>query len=718
MRHTTSGARRTQQVVHRWHDFNQVVAESQYRPVAPACGPREGAFGLADAPGLGDVAAMDAAARIAELKSQLAYHNHRYYVLDRPEISDASYDALMKELQALEAAHPALVTPDSPTQRVGGQALERFTKITHRQQMLSLANVFDDQELTDFDERIVKAAGRGDVAYVCEPKMDGLAIELVYEAGRFVQASTRGDGVIGEDVTANLKTLKSLPLRLADGAPALLEVRGEVFIKKADFKRMNEQLLADGEEAFVNPRNSAAGSLRQLDPKVTASRPLSLYLYEVGVVEGRSFTTHREKLAFLAELGLPVNPKRFDVAGREGVRQAYASLLAERHALPYEIDGLVVKVDDLELRAKLGQVSKSPRWAVAYKFPPEEMETRVESISVTVGRTGAVTPAADLRPVFVGGVTVSRATLHNEDELKRKDVRVGDWVFVRRAGDVIPEVVKVITEKRDGTQAPYVFPTACPVCQTRLARAEDGVIWRCPSATCPAKLAGRLRHFATRTAMDVDGLGDKLCEALVESGLVRRLPDLYALSGEQLASLERLGDKSAQNLVAAIAKSKQTTLRRFVYALGIPEVGESTAKALAEAFRTPQALMDADEAALQAVRDIGPEMAKAIRGYFTDEENRAEVLALLACGVVPEPPEVVQAASAFAGKTVVLTGTLTKLSREQAKEEIERRGGKVSGSVSKKTHLVVAGEEAGSKLTKAKELGVQVIDEAAFLALL
>lgn len=664
---------------------------------------------------------MDAAARIADLKAQIAHHNHRYYVLDRPEISDASYDALMRELQALEATHPALVTADSPTQRVGGAALEKFTKVTHRQQMLSLANVFDDQELTDFDERIVKAAGHGDVAYVCEPKMDGLAIELVYEAGRFVQASTRGDGVIGEDVTANLKTLKSVPLKLLGAPPALLEVRGEVFIKKADFKRMNEQLVAQGEEPFVNPRNSAAGSLRQLDPKVTASRPLSLYVYEVGVVDGRGFTTHAEKLAYLAALGLPVNPKRFEVKGRQGVRGAYTSLLGERHALPYEIDGLVVKVDDLELRSKLGQVSKSPRWAVAYKFPPEEMETRVLGISVTVGRTGAVTPAADLDPVFVGGVTVSRATLHNEDELKRKDVRVGDWVFVRRAGDVIPEVVKVITEKRDGSQQPFAFPTACPVCSTPLTRAEDGVIWRCPSASCPAKLAGRLRHFATRTAMDVDGLGDKLCEALVEAGLVRRFADLYALTAERLTGLERLGEKSAQNLVQAIAKSKQTTLRRFIYALGVPEVGESTAKALADAFRSPQALMDADEAALQGVRDIGPEMAKAIRAHFTSDENRAEVDALLAAGVVPEPPAEVPAAAAaspFTGKTVVLTGTLSKLSREQAKEEIEKRGGKVSGSVSKKTHFLVAGEEAGSKLSKAQELGVQVLDEAAFLALL
>lgn len=667
---------------------------------------------------LGQNPAMQPAERVASLRAELAHHNHRYYTLDAPEISDAAYDKLMRELQTLEAAHPELVTPDSPTQRVGGAVLEKFEKVTHRQQMLSLGNVFDDGEFTEFDERIRKGMGVDEVQYVCEPKMDGLAIELVYEKGRFVQGSTRGDGVIGEDVTENLKTIKNLPLSLSGkDVPPLLEVRGEVFIRKADFKRMNEQLLARGEEAFVNPRNSAAGSLRQLDSKNTASRPLSIYLYEVGVVEGRTFETHVEKLDALAGWGLPVNPRRNVVKGFAGVKGAWSALLAERHALPYEIDGLVVKVDRTDYRTRLGQVSKSPRWAVAWKFPPEEMETKVERILVQVGRTGAITPLAELTPVFVGGVTVSRATLHNEDELRRKDVREGDWVFVRRAGDVIPEIVKVITAKRTGNEKAFVFPTQCPVCGGAVKREEDAAVQRCTNRACPAQLAGRLRHFATRTAMDIDGLGEKLCEAMVEKELVTSVAGLYDLDLDTLTGLERMGEKSAQNLLDAIAKSKDTTLRRFIYALGIPDVGEATAKALAEHFREVPALMNASLEDLQKVKDIGPEMAASIRGFFEEADNRAVVTALLKAGVTPKPPEVV-AAGAFTGKTIVLTGTLSSMSRDEAKEAIEKRGGKVSGSVSKKTDMLVAGEEAGSKLTKAKELGVKVLTEAEFAALL
>lgn len=663
---------------------------------------------------------MDARSRIQELREQIAYHNRRYYTLDSPEVSDASYDALVKELQQLEAAHPELVSADSPTRRVGGEVLAKFEKVTHRQPMLSLANVFDDQELSDFDERLRKALEVPSVDYLCEPKMDGLAIELVYQRGRFVQGSTRGDGVIGEDVTGNLRTLRNLPLQLegAGRLPERFEVRGEVFIKKADFKRMNEARLKAGEEAFVNPRNCAAGSLRQLDPALTAARPLAIYLYEVGEVEGREFATHREKLEYLAQVGLPVNPRRFAASGLDGVRQAYAALLAERHALPYEIDGLVVKVNHTDQRARLGQVSKSPRWAVAYKFPPEELEAQVERIVVQVGRTGALTPVANLKPVFVGGVTVSRATLHNEDELRRKDVRQGDWVFVRRAGDVIPEIVKVITARRTGQETAFVFPTACPVCQGPVKREDGGAIARCTNRHCPAKLAGRLRHFATRTAMDVDGLGDKLCEALVDGGLVKTVADLYTLTLEQLTGLERMGEKSAQNLVEAIERSKQTTLRRLVYALGIPEVGEATAKALAGHFKAIGRLMDASLEDLQAVRDVGPEMAAAIRGYFEEPDHRATVQALLEAGVRVAPPEEAKAAGAFAGKTIVITGTLASMSREAAKEEVERRGGKVAGSVSKKTDLLVAGEEAGSKLKKAQELGVKIVDEQQFRALL
>ncbi|MDP2276411.1 MAG: NAD-dependent DNA ligase LigA [Archangium sp.] len=661
---------------------------------------------------------MKPAERLKTLRTELAHHNRQYYTLDAPEVSDATYDALMNELLALEKAHPELVTPDSPSQRVGGAILSKFEKVTHRQQMLSLANVFDEAEFLEFDERLRKALTLEAVTYTCEPKMDGLAIELVYEHGKFVQGSTRGDGTIGEDVTENLKTIKNLPLTLTGkNLPALLEVRGEVFIKSADFKRMNEQLLKRGEEAFVNPRNSAAGSLRQLDSKITASRPLSVYLYEVGIVEGKTFTTHQEKLAYLDEVGLPVNP-RFAVAkGLDGVMTEYKSLLSARHSLPYEIDGLVVKVDLTDARNRLGQVSKTPRWAIAFKFPPEEMEAQVDEIVVQVGRTGAITPVANLKPVFVGGVTVSRATLHNEQELRRKDVRKGDWVFVRRAGDVIPEIVKVITTRRTGNEEEFVFPTSCPICDSPVKKEEDGAIARCTGKHCPAKLAGRLRHFATRTAMDIDGLGDKLCEAMVETGLVKTVVGLYGLDLKQLSTIERMGEKSAKNLLEAIERSKKTTLRRFIYALGIPEVGEATAKALADHFRDMKPLMDSTIESLQVVKDVGPEMGKAIHGYFEDADNRTMVEALLAAGVKPEAPAAQAAGGTFTGKTVVITGTLT-MPREQAKEEIERRGGKVSGSVSKKTDFLVAGEEAGSKLTKATELGVKVLNEEQFKALL
>ncbi|MBL8957515.1 MAG: NAD-dependent DNA ligase LigA [Myxococcaceae bacterium] len=660
---------------------------------------------------------MAAADRIQKLREEIAYHNHRYYTLDAPEISDATYDKLMNELISLEQANPALVTPDSPTQRVGGAPLEKFTKVTHRQAMLSLGNVFDDAELTEFHERVAEKLG-ADVEYVCEPKMDGLAIELIYENGRFVQGSTRGDGTIGEDVTANLRTLRNLPLELKGKTlPKLLEVRGEVFIRKADFVKMNQQREAAGEPTFVNPRNCAAGSLRQLDPKLTAQRPLSVYLYEVGVLDGVEFEGHVEKLKWLEAAGLPVNPRRYEAKGLEGVREAYQKLLADRHALPYEIDGLVVKVASEDGRLRLGQVSKSPRWAVAYKFPPEEVETLVEKIDVQVGRTGALTPVAFLKPVFVGGVTVSRATLHNEDEVARKDVREGDWVFLRRAGDVIPEVVKVIEARRSGAEKKFEMPKQCPVCGAKVERAEGGAIARCTGDACPAQLAGGIRHAATRTALDIDGLGDKLVEQLILHGLVKRVADLYALTAEKLMELERLGEKSAQNLVEAIARSKQTTLRRFIYALGIPQVGEATAKALAEHFMAVEPLLGASREQLQAVKDVGPEVAREIHEFFADAKNRDAVLALVAAGVVAAPPEKT-AGGPFTGKTIVITGTLSKMSRDEAKEQIERRGGKVSGSISKKTDFLVAGEDAGSKLTKAKELGVKVLDEAQFSALL
>jgi DNA ligase (NAD+) len=659
-----------------------------------------------------------AQARAEELRKELAHHNHRYYVLDDPEISDAHYDRLMNELKAIEAEFPDLVTPESPTQRVGGKAAEKFEKVVHRQQMLSLDNVFDDPAITEFDERIRKHLGGESIEYVCEAKLDGLAVELVYEHGKLARGSTRGDGVTGEDVTENLRTVRSVPVSLTSlQPPPYLEVRGEVFIRKADFARLNKQREEQGEPLYVNPRNTAAGALRQLDSKITASRPLSFFAYEVGIVEGLSFTSHWEKLETLGALGLPMNPRNRRAHGLADVRQAYSEFLSGRHALSYEIDGMVVKVDAEDARRRLGQVSKTPRWAVAYKFPAEEEETQVENIDVSVGRTGALTPTAFLKPVHVGGVTVSKATLHNEDELRRKDVRIGDWVFIRRAGDVIPEIVKVITTKRTGTEREYVFPTQCPVCHAAAVKEPEGAILRCTNASCPAQLEGHIQHFASRTAMDIEGLGEKLSAQLVSTGMVKTLADIYRLDLKQLLSLERMGEKSAQSLLEGIERSKKTSLRRFLYALGIRHIGEATAKALAEHFLDVRRFLDANEEDLQRVRDVGPEMAKAIAAFSHEPQNRKLLEELLVAGVEPAPPEATEG-GAFSGKTVVITGGLTTLTREQAKEEIERRGGRISGSVSRKTDYLVAGEDAGSKLKKAQELGLRVLDEKAFVALL
>jgi len=664
----------------------------------------------------------DAAPRIAQLRKELAHHNHRYYVLDSPEVSDAQYDRLMRELQELEASHPELVTEDSPTRRVGGTPAEKFEKVRHLVPMLSLANVFDDEELSDFDERIRRQTGLAKVGYVCEPKLDGLAITLRYEQGRFVRGATRGDGTEGEDVTANLRTIRGLPTELLlqeDGvtAPGAIDVRGEVFISKKDFKRLNDKREEEGEPLFANPRNAAAGSLRQLDPRITASRPLSLYLYECVPGEGvPAFRSHTEKLAYLRSLGLPVN-RAVAVEDVEGVRAQYRASVEGRHALPFEVDGMVVKVDEEDLRQRLGQVSKSPRWAVAYKFPPEEESTLVESIQVYVGRTGALTPVAHLKPVKVGGVTVSRATLHNEDELRRKDVRQGDTVFIRRAGDVIPEIVKVVETKRpEGTQ-PFVFPTECPVCHAAATRDDEGAIIRCTGATCPAQLVEKVRHFASRTALDIEGLGEKLAAQLVEAGLVKTFADLFHLTRERLLTLERMGEKSADNLLASIERAKQTTQPRFLYALGIRHVGESTARVLAETYPDVRDLYEASMEDITRVKDVGPTMAAVIHTFFHEPLNRDAIEALLTAGVAPAAARVVKT-GLFAGQTVVLTGGMSGMSREQAKEEIERRGGKVSGSVSRKTDLVVAGEDAGSKLKKAQELGVRILDEQGFLQLL
>ena len=672
------------------------------------------------------VNADTARARAEELKAKIARADHRYYVLDDPELSDAEYDALVRELQAVEAEFPGLRTPDSPTARVAGTPSEKFRPVTHRVQMLSLSNAFTDEELVEFDTRVHRVLGPEDVPYVCEPKLDGLAVELVYQDGALVEGATRGDGSVGEDVTANLRTIRVVPLALrAPGTgpaiPRRVEVRGEVFLRRADFARLNTRREQEGEPLYVNPRNTAAGSLRQLDPAVTASRPLSFFAYELGgwgeEAGAAPFERHTQKLAWLEAVGFPINPENRTASGLEGVRKSYADFLARRHALAYEVDGMVVKVDREDSRRRLGQVSKSPRWAVAYKFPPEEARTKVEAIEVNVGRTGALTPVAFLTPVQVGGVTVARATLHNPLELKRKDVRVGDQVFVRRAGDVIPEIVKVIDSVRTGAETEYVFPDHCPVCGAAAVMDEDGAILRCTGLDCPAQLQARLQHFASRGGMDIEGLGDKLAAQLVESGRVKRAADLYRLDLATLTGLERMGEKSAQNVLDALERSKHPPLRRFLYALGIRHVGDATARALADQFRDVRALYDADAEALTRVKDVGPEMAKVIAGFFSEPQNREGIEALLGAGVTPQPPEDVSRGP-FAGKTVVLTGSLGALTREQAKEEVERRGGKVSGSVSKKTDFVVAGEEAGSKLKKAAELGVKVLDERAFLDLL
>lgn len=655
------------------------------------------------------------------LRTELVAAEHAYYVLDAPVMSDAQYDRLLRELSQLEEAHPEHRSSTSPTQRVGGAPSDRFEKVVREKPMLSLANCFSDEEFLEFDDRIKKQLGLAEVTYVCEHKFDGLATELVYEGGELVRGATRGDGTIGEDITANVRTVRNIPLQLAPlpggDVPKYLEVRGEVFIRKADFAKLNLQREEAGEPTFVNPRNSAAGSLRQLDPRMTASRPLSYFAYEVGQVEGLSFATHVEKLEVLKALRLPVNPDRVVAEGFEGVKKVYEDFQKHRHELPYEVDGMVVKVDDEDHRRRLGQVSKTPRWAVAWKFPPIEEEAFVENIDVQVGRTGALTPVAHLRPVKVGGVTVARATLHNEDELRRKDVRIGDWVFLRRAGDVIPEIVKVIEGRRTGEERAFVFPASCPICGAPTARGEGEAVLRCMGEACPAKGQANLRHFASRAAMDIDGMGERLCAQLVSMGLVKTYADVYRLDLEKLLTVERLGEKSAKNLLDAIARSKTTTLRRFLYALGIRHVGEATAKALADHFKDVRRLFTATVDELCSVKDVGEEMAQEIHGYFHIDANQKIIEELLALGVVPAPPEAVKG-SAFLGKTVVLTGGMTRMTREQAKEEIERRGGKVSGSVSRKTDLVVAGEDAGSKLKKATELGVKVVDEGGFLALL
>ena len=673
-------------------------------------------------------------ARAAELKKQLDEHGYRYYVLDQPVIADAEYDQLFHELVALETAYPALASEDSPTHRVGGSILAEFAEVTHRVPMLSLGNAFADEDVINFDRRCREGLDTGDaeIEYACEPKFDGLAINLTYIDGVFVQGATRGDGAVGEDVTLNLKTIRAIPLSLPEGqAPRLLEVRGEVLMLKKDFAKLNARQAAKGEKLFVNPRNAAAGSLRQLDSKLTAERPLHFFAYGIGAVEGAALpTSHAQMMDWLSALRLPISTERRVVTGVAGLLDYYQQIGERRATLPFEIDGVVYKVNSFEAQQKLGFVSRAPRFATAHKFPAEEATTLLLGIDVQVGRTGAITPVARLQPVFVGGTTVSNATLHNEDEIRRKDLKIGDTVIVRRAGDVIPEVAAVIYEKRPADAREFVMPTHCPQCASLIEKLEGEAIARCTAGLfCPAQRKQALLHFAQRRAMDIEGLGDKLVEQIVDAKLVRTPADLYRLGLTALANLERMAEKSASNLLTAIENSKQTTLAKFLFGLGIRHVGESTAKDLAKYFGNLDAIMNASVDELLLVKDVGPIVAQSLRNFFDEPHNREVIEQLRACGIIwpeYEKAAALQAAETapdgelgpFFGKTVVLTGTMPNLSREDAKEKLEAAGAKVAGSVSKKTDFVIAGADAGSKLDKAIELGVTVLDEAKLIELL
>lgn len=662
-------------------------------------------------------------ARIQQLREEIETHNYRYYVLDAPSIPDAEFDKLFRELQALEAEYPALVTPDSPTQRVGAGPITEFVQVTHRIPMLSLNNAFEDEEVEAFDRRAREGLGRDNIEYAVEPKFDGLALSLSYERGVLTQAATRGDGYTGEDVTANIRTIYAIPLKLhAIHPPRLLEVRGEVLMLKRDFERLNAAQRVKQEKEFANPRNAAAGSLRQLDPRISASRKLTFFAYAIGAVEGVTLPRLQNQIMdWLAELHFPVCTERRVVSGVSGLLTYYSAVGVKRDSLPYEIDGVVYKVNDLAAQNELGFVSRAPRFALAHKYPAQEMMTEVLDIDVQVGRTGAITPVARLKPVFVGGVTVTNATLHNEDEVRRKDVHIGDFVIVRRAGDVIPEVVSVVKDKRPENVRPFVMPSLCPVCGSHIVKLPDEAVARCTGGLfCPAQRKQALLHFASRRALDIEGMGDKLVEQLVEGGLVHTPADIYTLDVQALVNLDRMAEKSASNILAAIEHSKQTTLARFIYALGIRNVGEATAKELARHYGSLDRLLDAGQAQLIEVADIGPIVAESIAQFFAEPHNRQVIESLRAAGVSWAESKGSQAIAhtAITGKTFVLTGTLPTLSREQAREMIEAAGGKVVGSVSKKTGYVVVGSDAGSKLVKAQTLGVSLLDEDGLLGLL
>ncbi len=660
--------------------------------------------------------------RAAWLRNELNRHSYAYYVLDNPSIPDAEYDRLFRELQKLEAEHPYLLLPDSPTQRVGGEPLPEFHQVQHEVPMLSINNGFSEEDIQNFDRRVREGLSSDEVIrYACELKFDGLAINLRYEQGVLVLASTRGDGFTGEDVTANIRTIRSIPLKLqTTKPPALIEVRGEVLMFKADFAKLNQRQREANQKEFANPRNAAAGSLRQLDSRITAQRSLRFFAYGIGRLNGADMPQrHSALLDWYQTMGIAVCAERTVVLGADGLLNFFADIGQRRAQLPYEIDGVVYKLDEIEQQQRLGFVSRAPRFAIAHKFPAEEATTTVVDIEIQVGRTGALTPVARLEPVSVGGVTVTNATLHNEDEVRRKDIRVGDCVIVRRAGDVIPEIVANVPERRPSNAHEFIMPTNCPVCGSPIVRPEDEAVARCSGGwiTCAAQRKGGLLHFVSRRAMDIEGLGEQLVEQLVDRGLVTTPADFFNLSLTTLSDLDRMAKKSAQNVLDALDKSKKTTLARFIYALGIRHVGESTAKSLARHFGSLDALLAADEAQIVNVNDIGPVVTQSILSFFSDPLNRQLIDQLRDSGIHWEEGEPEQTTDLLAGKTFVLTGTLPTLSRDEARAKIEAAGGKVAGSVSKKTSYVVAGEEAGSKLTRAEELGIAILDEDMFLKL-
>ncbi|QGH33279.1 NAD-dependent DNA ligase LigA [Gracilibacillus salitolerans] len=657
---------------------------------------------------------QEARQKLDTLRDELNEYNYQYHVLDNPSVSDAEYDAKMKELKAMEAEFPDLVTPDSPSQRIGGEPLDAFEKVTHRVPMLSLGNAFNEEELKDFDRRVREGLETDNVTYVCELKIDGLAISLRYQDGLFVQGATRGDGTTGEDITSNLKTIRSIPLRIKDRSP--IEVRGEAFMPQKAFVSLNEAREKNEEEPFANPRNAAAGSLRQLDPKIAAKRHLDIFLYAVGEWESGSLETHSERLTYLQELGFKTNPEWRKCKDIDEVIQYVEEWVEKRASLSYDIDGIVIKVDNLEAQEQLGFTAKSPRWAVAYKFPAEEAVTKLTDIELSVGRTGVITPTAILDPVKVAGTTVQRASLHNEDLIQEKDIRIGDTVVIKKAGDIIPEVVRVVEDMRTEKQQPFAMPEACPSCGDELVRLEEEVALRCINPNCPAQLKEGLIHFVSRLAMNIDGLGEKVVEQLFQAEYIHTIADLYRLEREELLKLERMGEKSVENLLTAIENSKGNSLERVLFGLGIRYVGSKAARTLAAHFETIDHLQQASFEDIVAVDEIGDKMADSIVHYFEDDQVKQLISELkdLGLNLTYKGPKVSEAAadSPFSGKTVVLTGKLAIYTRQEAKQQIEALGGNVTGSVSKKTDLLIAGEDAGSKLAKAKKLDVEVWDEA------